>query len=168
MPRKLSNSSSSSSSSKPSTSTSRSRPPPPAAAFTQEESDSEAGNEDSEEDEWDVERTNSGKQSNSVFQQDDEESESEEDSEDGMAAYESDQGEVIEEEDMNEEVIPQYLSLYSNVFEAGTTDEPRLYRIGSNSKSLVPFTFSEPDCLLTTIAFSLFSQNSLRSRLLPS
>ncbi|GAA5861700.1 hypothetical protein JCM5353_000545 [Sporobolomyces roseus] len=104
MPRKLSNSSTSSSSSKPSTSTSRSRPPPPAAAFTQDESDLEAEqSEDSEEDEWDLERTNSGKQSNSVFQQDEDESESEEDSEDGMAAYESDQGEVIEEEDMNEE-----------------------------------------------------------------
>ncbi|GAA5946668.1 hypothetical protein JCM3765_000339 [Sporobolomyces pararoseus] len=98
---------STSSSSRPSTS--RSQLSQPTAAFSQEgfsddEGDIVAREEDSEEDEWEQERSKPSSSSKGFEQDKEEYSESdEEDEEDGMALYESDQGEVIDEDDENEE-----------------------------------------------------------------
>jgi hypothetical protein len=78
-------------------STSRAAPPP---ASPSSGSPSEDEFEDSEEDEWETERSGGGKAGSSKgqYDEDDEASDSEEEIE-GVAAYESDQGELMEESD---------------------------------------------------------------------
>ncbi|GAA5938272.1 uncharacterized protein JCM15063_000687 [Sporobolomyces koalae] len=87
----------------------------PAPAFSQEgfsdeEEYSQQVGEDSEEDEWEQERQNPSTSNTRSQHQDDEDSESDEDDEDGMAAYESDQGEVIDDDDDEEEAIGKQLA----------------------------------------------------------
>lgn len=114
-------------------------PPPPAAPSSGEDDFSDAA--DSEEDEWAAERTHAGPSRSRSFEQDEDEDEddemgelgSDEGDEDGVAAYESDQGELIED-DSDPEVRPSSLSRVA----VSSTDPLTPYRLRSASVRPLP------------------------------
>ncbi|GAA5843293.1 hypothetical protein JCM9279_002053 [Rhodotorula babjevae] len=91
-------------------------PLPPVDPSSGEDDYSDAA--DSEEDEWAAERTHAGPSRSRSFEQDDDEDEddemgeagSDDDDEDGVAAYESDQGELIEDDSDPEASIGKQLA----------------------------------------------------------
>ncbi|KPV73873.1 uncharacterized protein RHOBADRAFT_45165 [Rhodotorula graminis WP1] len=92
-------------------------PSPPAAPSSGEDDYSDAN--DSEEDEWAAERTHAGPSRSRSFEQDDDDDDDDDemgeagsdgDEEDGVAAYESDQGELIEDDSDPEASIGKQLA----------------------------------------------------------
>ncbi|GAA6054353.1 hypothetical protein JCM3770_003331 [Rhodotorula araucariae] len=87
----------------------RAAPPPPALSSGEEDFDGS----DSEEDEWAAERSQPSASRAPAFEQDDEDDEMggvEDEDNDGVAAYESDQGEVVEEDSDPEEALGKQLA----------------------------------------------------------